>query len=90
MQVKVEMLYNALPIKSVLFMDNLFFGLLSLGITIYKRRIGKSSFYGQSYHCCFNVARTQLSLFCRSFNNTDTTWCHFRSYNNGKRISILS
>lgn len=59
-QLKAEGLYNAFPMTSVLFMVNLFLGLMCFAVIFHKLGMGKTSFHGLSYNVSKNVARVLL------------------------------
>lgn len=61
-QLKAELLYNAVPIASILFMANLLLGLICLGVIIHKTGMQRPSFYGLPYHACIVGARLLLFI----------------------------
>lgn len=61
-QVKAELFYNSLPLSSVLFMANLFLGLLCLTILIHKVGMGRPDFHGLNYRWCVMGAQVLLCL----------------------------
>jgi ABC-type transport system involved in cytochrome c biogenesis permease subunit len=62
LQVRAERLYNAFPMASLLFMVNLFLGLVCVAVLIRKLGMGKRSFHGVPFGWCATGAQALLLL----------------------------